>query len=78
MRDHFPGLSVTLSTELYAHLSSESRRLGVALEWLVASMIVDTRCATTTTQASRVTGRSAARNRASVDRSRAENESSNR
>jgi hypothetical protein len=41
MRDTFPGLAVTLSADLYAHLCSESRRLGVALEWLVASLIVD-------------------------------------
>ena len=43
-----------------------------------ASRIVDTRWATISTVASRVTGRSAARSRASVARSRAEKESSNR
>jgi hypothetical protein len=42
MHDTIPGLSVTLSAALYDHLCSESRRLGVALEWLVASLIVDT------------------------------------
>ena len=44
---------------------------------LSAVAIVDTRCATMTTAASRVYGTSAARRRASVARSRAENESSN-
>ncbi|OLT17877.1 hypothetical protein BJF80_00710 [Serinicoccus sp. CUA-874] len=45
---------------------------------LVASMIVETRWATTTTVASRVHGRSACRNLASVATSRAEKESSKR
>lgn len=35
-------LSVTLTPELYRHLVRESRRLDVPLEWLVASLIVDT------------------------------------
>ncbi len=37
-----PGLSVTLSVSLYKHLCSESIRLDVPLEWLVASLVVDT------------------------------------
>lgn len=35
-------LSVTLSPELYRHLRSEARKLGVPLRWLVASLVVDT------------------------------------
>ena len=35
-------LSVTLSPELYRHLKAEARRLGVPLQWLVASLVVDT------------------------------------
>lgn len=35
-------LSVTLSDDLYQHLSDEATRLGIPLEWLVASMVVDT------------------------------------
>lgn len=34
--------AVTLSAELFKHLRSEARRLGVPLEWLVASLVVDT------------------------------------
>jgi len=37
-----PVLSVTLSSDLMRHMRAESRRLGVPLEWLVASMVVDT------------------------------------
>ncbi len=37
-----PELTVTLSRELYKHLSAESVRLDVPLEWLVASMVLDT------------------------------------
>ncbi len=33
---------VTLEPELYRRLREESRRLGVSLEWLVASLVVDT------------------------------------
>lgn len=36
------ALSVTLSPELFAHLSTEATRLDVPLEWLVASMVLDT------------------------------------
>ena len=35
-------LAVTLSDELFSHLSDEATRLGIPLEWLVASMVVDT------------------------------------
>jgi hypothetical protein len=35
-------LSVTLSEELYAHLNAEAKRLDVPLEWLVASLVLDT------------------------------------
>ena len=42
MDDASPGLSVTLSGALYDHLCAEARRLDVPLEWLVASLIVDT------------------------------------
>lgn len=35
-------LSVTLTPELYRHLVTESRRLDIPLEWLVASLVVDT------------------------------------
>jgi hypothetical protein len=35
-------LSVTLSPELYEHLRAEAVRLDVPLQWLVASMVVDT------------------------------------
>ena len=42
MDDVSPGLSVTLSAALYAQLCAEASRLDVPLEWLVASLIVDT------------------------------------
>jgi hypothetical protein len=35
-------LSVTLTAELFERLRAESRRLEVPLEWLVASLVVDT------------------------------------
>jgi len=35
-------LSVTLSPELLQALEDEAQRLGVAIEWLVASLVVDT------------------------------------
>lgn len=35
-------LSVTLSADLLQHLRSESQRLDVPLEWLVASIVADT------------------------------------
>jgi hypothetical protein len=35
-------VSVTLTPELYKLLSAESRELGVPLEWIVASLVVDT------------------------------------
>jgi hypothetical protein len=37
-----PGVDVTLSADLLRHLRSEARRLGLPIEWLVASMILDT------------------------------------
>ena len=37
-----PSLAVTLSAELYALLTAEARKLGLPLEWLVASLVVDT------------------------------------
>ena len=37
-----PELAVTLSDKLFAHLRDEARRLGIPLEWLVASLVVDT------------------------------------
>ena len=36
-----PGLSVTLSEKLFDRLKSESARLAVPLEWLVASLLVE-------------------------------------
>ncbi len=35
-------VAVTLSADLYDHLATESRRLSVPLEWLVASIVADT------------------------------------
>jgi hypothetical protein len=37
-----PEFAVTLSADLYCQLLAEARRLGIALEWLVASLVVDT------------------------------------
>ncbi len=35
-------VSVTLAPDLYKRLRAESRKLGVSLQWLVASLVVDT------------------------------------
>lgn len=35
-------VSVTLTPELFARLKAEARALEVPLEWLVASLVVDT------------------------------------
>jgi hypothetical protein len=35
-------IAVTLAPELLALLRAESRKLGVSIEWLVASLVVDT------------------------------------
>ncbi len=40
--NHEPGLAVTLSADLFARLDAEARKLGISLEWLVASLVVDT------------------------------------
>lgn len=37
-----PSLAVTLSVELFDLLTAEARKLGLPLEWLVASLVVDT------------------------------------
>lgn len=37
-----PELDVTLSAELFEQLRSEAQRLEIPLEWLVASLVVDT------------------------------------
>jgi hypothetical protein len=37
-----PSLAVTLSIELFDLLSAEARKLGLPLEWLVASLVADT------------------------------------
>lgn len=37
-----PELSVTLSSDLFRAMTAEARRLGVSLEWLVASLVADT------------------------------------
>ena len=37
-----PELAVTLTPELFDRLTAESRDLNVPLEWLVASLVVDT------------------------------------
>lgn len=34
-------LAVTLSAELYNHLRKEAVTLGIPMEWLIASMVVD-------------------------------------
>lgn len=34
--------SVTLTPELFERLAAEATELGVSLEWLVASLVVDT------------------------------------
>ncbi len=35
-------LSVTLSPQLFSHFRDEADRLGLPIEWLIASLIVDT------------------------------------
>jgi hypothetical protein len=42
MRDSTVEVAVTLEPELYERLRGEARRLGVALEWIVASLVADT------------------------------------
>ena len=37
-----PEVSVTLASELYELLREESHKLDVSIEWLVASLVVDT------------------------------------
>jgi hypothetical protein len=37
-----PEIAVTLAPDLFKQLLIEARRLGVSLEWLVASLVVDT------------------------------------
>ena len=37
-----PSLAVTLSVELFELLTAEACKLGLPLEWLVASLVVDT------------------------------------
>jgi hypothetical protein len=37
-----PELAVTLSAELFSHLKAEARRLDVPIQWLVASLVLDT------------------------------------
>jgi hypothetical protein len=37
-----PSLAVTLSAALFDLLNAEARRLGLPVEWLVASLVVDT------------------------------------
>ena len=34
--------AVTLAPELFKRLRAEARQLGVSIEWLVASLVVDT------------------------------------
>jgi hypothetical protein len=46
-----PSLAVTLSAELFEILTAEARKLGLPLEWLVASLVVDTVDAETLTPA---------------------------
>jgi len=35
-------VAVTLAPELFERLKVEARQLGISLEWLVASLVVDT------------------------------------
>ena len=42
MNQSVAELAVTLSPELLKVLRAEAERLGLALEWLIASMVVDT------------------------------------
>jgi hypothetical protein len=36
------NIAVTLTAALYERLRAESKELGVSMEWLVASLVVDT------------------------------------
>jgi hypothetical protein len=40
--DSASEIAVTLAPELFERLKAEARRLEVSLEWLVASLVVDT------------------------------------
>jgi hypothetical protein len=42
MKNSAPEIAVTLAPELFERLKAEARRLEVSLEWLVASLVVDT------------------------------------
>ena len=37
-----PEVAVTLTPQLYDRLTDEARLTGIPLEWLVASLVVDT------------------------------------
>jgi hypothetical protein len=37
-----PEIAVTLAPELFARLKAEAGALGIPLEWVVASLVVDT------------------------------------
>jgi hypothetical protein len=41
-KKHNHEVAVTLSADLFAHLTAEAKRLDVPLEWLVASIVLDT------------------------------------
>ncbi len=40
--NRLPEVAVTLAPELFERLHAEAKLLGVSLEWLVASLVVDT------------------------------------
>lgn len=42
MTDLINSIAVTLSEDLMATLRTEAERLGLPLEWIVASLVVDT------------------------------------
>jgi hypothetical protein len=42
MNSNASELSVTLSPELFAQVQQEAKALGLPIEWLIASLIVDT------------------------------------
>jgi hypothetical protein len=42
MKNSASEIAVTLAPELFERLKAEARRLEVSLEWLVASLVVDT------------------------------------
>jgi hypothetical protein len=42
MKNSATEIAVTLAPELFERLKAEARRLEVSLEWLVASLVVDT------------------------------------